>query len=97
MGLHLEASTGADSIEVPVDVELQQIRGIVAWPAFVGGPNPLEFSRVKVEAVNQCINETDRAVRSHVVVHSLWQKQKLGPVFTSYGCHGAWQKTLKET
>ena len=33
VGLHLQASTGTDTVEVPVDIELQQIRGIVAWTA----------------------------------------------------------------
>ena len=49
--------------------------------------NALESSRLKVEAVDECINETDRVVRSHVVVHSIGQKQKLGTLFTGDMCH----------
>ena len=79
MGLRLQPSTGTDTTQVPVDVELQQIRRVVAWTAFVGGLNALKSSRLKVEAVNKSINETDRVVRPHVVVHSIRQKLKLGP------------------
>ena len=97
MRLHLQASAGADTVEVPVDIELQQIRGVVAWTALVGRLNPQESSRVQVEAVDECIAETDRVVRPHVVVHSIRQKKKLGPVFTTYMCHDAWYQTPRGT
>ena len=87
MRFRLQASAGADTVQVAVDVELQQISGVVAWTALVGRLNPLESSRLEVEAVDERINETDRVVRPYVVVHSIRQKQKLGPVFTSYMCH----------
>ena len=93
MRLHLQPAARPNTIQIPVDIQLQQIRGIVAWTALVVGPNPLESSRLKVEAVDECINETDRVVRPHVVVHSIGQKQKLGPVFTSYMCHDPFYQT----
>ena len=77
MGLRFQPPTGTDTVEIPVDVELQQISEIIAWAALVAGLNPLESSRLKIEAVNECVNETDRVVRPHVVVHSIGQKQKL--------------------
>ena len=39
-----------------LDIQLQQICGIVAWTALVVGPNALESSRLKVEAVDERIN-----------------------------------------
>ena len=84
MRLRLQPKTGVDTVQVALDVELQQISGIVAWTALVGRLNPLGSSRLEVEAAAECINQTHRVVRPHVVVHSIRQKQKLGPVFTSY-------------
>ena len=57
MGLQLQAPTGADSVEAPVYVEPQQMRGGVAWPAFIGGRNPRVSSRLKVEGVNNASME----------------------------------------
>ena len=97
MGLHLPASARTDTVEVPVDIKLRQVSGIVAWTALIGRLNPLESSSLKVKAVNECINETDRIIRSHVVVHSIGQKQKLGPIFTSDVCHDAGYQMTRGT
>ena len=87
MRLCLQPAARPNTIQIPVDIQLQQIRGILAWTALLVGPNALESSRLKVEAIDERINETDRVVRSHVVVHSIGQQQKLGTVFTGDMCH----------
>ena len=74
MRLCLQPAARPNTIQIPIDIQLQQIRGILARTALVVGPNALESSSLKVEAVDECINETDRVVRSHVVVHSIGQK-----------------------
>ena len=64
--LRLQPKTGADTVQVALDVELQQISGIVAWTALVGRLNPLGSSRLEVEAAAECINEKHRVVRPRV-------------------------------
>ena len=93
MRLYLQPTARPDTIQIPVDIPLQQISRIVTWTALVVGPYTLESVRPKVEAVDECIHETDRVVRPHVVVHSIGQKQKLGTVFTSDTCHDALYQT----
>ena len=88
VSLQLQASAGTDAIEVVVEVEFQEVARIVPWPSRAFGVDAPETGSLQIQAVNKCINETDRIVRSHVVVHSIGQKQKLGPVFTSDVCHG---------
>ena len=84
MGLQLQASAGTDAVEVAVEVEFQEVARIVPRPSRAFRVDALETGSLQIQAVNECINETDRVVRSHVkVVHSIGQKQKLGPVFTS--------------
>ena len=60
MRLYLQPTARPDTIQIPVDIQLQQIRGIVTWTALVVGPYALESSRLKVKAVDECIHETDR-------------------------------------
>ena len=60
--LDLQAPAGPNTVEIPVDVELQQIRRIVARAALVVGPNALEPRLLEIEAIDEGINETDRVV-----------------------------------
>ena len=91
--LDLQAPAGPNTGEIPVDVELQQIRRIVARAALVVGPNALEPRLLEIEAIDEGINETDRVVRPHIVVHSVGEKQKLGTVCTEYVSHAAFYRT----
>ena len=93
MRLDLQAPAGPNTVEIPVDVELQQIRRIVARAALVVGPNALEPRLLEIEAIDEGINETDRVVRPHIVVHSVGEKQRLGTVFTGYVSHAAFYRT----
>ena len=93
MRLRLQTTARPDAIQIPIDIQLQQIRWIVAWTTPLAGLDTLESSYLKVQTVNECIYETNRVFRPHVVVHSSRQKQKLGSVLTSDVCHGAFYQT----
>ena len=73
MSLHLQPAARPNTVEISVDVELQQIRRIVARASLVVGANTLKSGCLKVEAIDECIYETDRVVRTHVVLHSVWE------------------------
>ena len=93
MRLRLQPSTRANTVQIPVDVEFEQICRIVTRPPHPVRSNALESSRRKIQVVDKCINETDRIIRSNVVVHSIGEKQELGAVITSDMCHSAFYQT----
>ena len=66
MRLRLQPPTRANTVQIPVDVEFQQVRRIIARTPHLVSSNALESSRLQIQAVNECINETDRVVRPNV-------------------------------
>ena len=39
-------------------------------------------ARLQIQTIDKCFDEPDRIVRPYIVIHGLWQKQKLRPVIT---------------
>ena len=88
MGLGFKASTGPDAVEVPVDVELEQIGRIVARAArrlraHAGEPGDLE-----IELIDEGFDEADGIVRTDVVIDHLGQQQLLGAIRAGNVRHG---------
>ena len=60
VGLLFQATTRTETVEIAVDVELQQISRVVGRPSRGGGCGPLKAERREVEVVDKGIDETDR-------------------------------------
>src|SRR5262249_47992982 len=58
----LQASTRLDPVEVAVDIDLQQCRGVVAGSASVRWHSSIEAQRLHVELVDEGIDYPDRVV-----------------------------------
>ena len=82
VGLGLQAPARAHPVEVAVDVELQQIGRIVARPARRLRHHAGEAGGREIQLVHEGLDEADRVVRAHVVVHRLGQEQKLRAVMS---------------
>src|SRR6516225_2954820 len=65
------------SVQVAVDVELQQIRGRICRAARHLRLNAAEPYRREVQPVNKGVNEPHRVVRTDIIFHCLRQKQQL--------------------
>jgi hypothetical protein len=61
-------------------VELQKIGRIISRSTGTLRLDPLEASSLQIEPVNESIDKPDNVVRPHIVVHSVRQKQELGPI-----------------
>ena len=82
MTLSFQLPTGTDSVEVAVEVELQQIGGVVR-----GSTHLVRFGVDKphlpeVQAIDEGIDEPNRVLLGNIVVEDLWEKQLLTTVRT---------------
>lgn len=77
MGLGLQPPAGSHPVDVAVHVELQQIGGIVTRPTGLLRGHPHKGCGSEIEAVDEGLDEADRIVRPHVIVHRFRQKQQL--------------------
>ena len=86
--LSLEAPARTHPVQVSVDVELQQVGGVVARPTRRLRHDAGEAGGRQVQFVHEGLNEADRVVGAHIVVHRLGQEQKLRAVMSRKMCHG---------
>ena len=75
-------------IEIAVYVELQQVRRIVAGTTCRLRRGALETSDRQVQTIHEGIDETDRVIPAHVIVHCFRQKQNLRAVNARNVSHG---------
>ena len=73
MGLGLETSTGPNTVQISVDVEFQQVCGVIAGPPCRLGTNSCEPSFVEIQSVSEGVNKPDRVLRMHIVVDTSGQ------------------------
>jgi hypothetical protein len=73
VGLLFQTSTRPETVEIAIEVELQQIRWVGGRPSRGSGGGPLKAERREVEVVDKGIEETDGMLFSNVVVESLWE------------------------
>ena len=73
--LDLQASARADTVQVAVDVQLQEIRRVVAGTPGALGPHALEARVDQVKPIDERVYETNRIVRAYIVVNSVRKEQ----------------------
>jgi len=83
VGFGLQPAARSHSVQVAVDVKLQQIRGRICRAARHLRRNAAEPRRREIQTVNKGVNEPYRVVRTDIVIHCLRQKQQLRAVVTS--------------
>src|SRR5512132_1373827 len=86
-GLRLEPPAGAHPIDVSINVELQQIGGIVARSARVFRLNAPETRFLQVTLINERLNEAHRIFSTDVIINCYWQKQSLVTVAALHMLH----------
>ena len=82
MRFRFEPTTGPDTVQVAIQIELQQIGRVISRSSGCLGLNPLETCRCQIEAVDKCIDEANRVVHANIVVHQLRKEQELRTIIT---------------
>jgi hypothetical protein len=90
LGLAFEAPARLDAIEITVEVDLQQRRGVIGGSTRRFRNNAGKAQGRKVQLVNENLNDADRIVLRHIVFQAIGQQCHLPPIF-------ALNKTLHET
>ena len=67
-GFSLDTATRLNTVEVGVDIELQQHRGVIGGPARLPRLNTAKAQLGKVKLINKYINDPDRVVFRNVVI-----------------------------
>ena len=88
VGLGFQAPARANPVEVPINVELEQIGRIVARAPRHLRLHADEPGRTEVEPVDKGLDEPDRIVRPDIIIHRLGQQQELRAVRSSQMRHG---------
>ena len=73
MGLRLQPAAGAHSVQVAVNVELQQIARRIAGAAGVFGFDIDKAQHCEIEPVYKGVDETHRAIGADIVVNRFGQ------------------------
>ena len=80
LGFALQPAAGLDAIKVAVDVELEQNRRVVRGAARRSRVDATEAQRLKIEFIDEDIDNAYRVVLANVVVQTLGQQCKLASV-----------------
>ena len=75
--LALQPTARLDAIEVAVDVQLEQDRGVVSRATGGRWIGAFEPKRLEVQLVDECIDDAHRVVFANVVVKAFWQQRDL--------------------
>ncbi|MNY40319.1 hypothetical protein D3C86_1750550 [compost metagenome] len=81
LGLAFQAPAGLDAVQIPVDVELEQYRGVVRRPPGGGGVHALETECLKVQFFDKNIDDSHRVVFADIVIKTFRQQRDLLSVF----------------
>jgi len=80
MGLSFQPSTGADPVQVTVDIEFQQISGRVTWASGLFRLNPAEACDREIKPINERVDEANRVLQAYMVVQpgssSVWKRSR---------------------
>jgi hypothetical protein len=80
--LLLQPPARPDPVQVAIEIEPQQVAGVIARPAGRRRDRALEAQRAELELRDERIEEADRVVRTDVVVEDLGQKHGLTAIGT---------------
>jgi hypothetical protein len=78
--LALQAAALLDTVQVAVDVELQQDRGVVRGPTGGCRIDAFEAQCKEIQLLDEGIDDSHRVVFADIVVKALWQQSDLLPV-----------------
>ncbi len=76
----LQSPTRAHPVDIAVHVELQKVGRIITQTAGLLRGHPCKACGSKIEAIHESLDEADRVVRLHVIVHFFGQKQQLSAI-----------------
>src|SRR5262249_29423844 len=76
-GLMLEPAARLNPIEIAVDVELQQYRRVIRWPAGHLRIDPFKSKRAKIELVDKDVDDPNRIVLMNPVLQALRKQRAL--------------------
>src|SRR3954463_2300026 len=93
VGLGFQAAAGAGTVQITVDVELQQISRRVARTTRRLRHRADKPKRREVQPVDKCLDEPHRIVSSDVIVNRLRQQEQLRTVVTGNVCHPGFYRT----
>lgn len=71
LGFSLQTSARLDAVEIAVDVDLQQDRGVVSRPACVSRNSPVKTQINQIKFVDKDVDYADRIGIADVVVEAL--------------------------
>jgi hypothetical protein len=80
LGLPFEPPARLDAIEIAVEIDLQQRRGMISRPTGLLRHNTRKAQRFQVQFVNEDIDDADRIVRRHIVFQTVRQQRRLPPI-----------------
>src|SRR3954454_14370483 len=95
VGLGFQAAAGAGTVQITVDVELQQISRRVARTTRRLRHRADKPKRREVQPADKCLDEPHRIVSSDVIVNRLRQEEQLRTVVTGKVCHAGFYRTTK--
>ena len=95
VGFALQPTARSHSVQVAVDVELQQIRRRIGRATRHLRRNAAEPRRREVQPIYKGVNKPHRVVRADIVIHCLRQKQKLRAVVTSDVRHAGFYRVRR--
>ena len=75
VGLLCQATTRTETVEIAVNIQLQQISRVVGRSSRGRGLSPPKAERRKVEMVDTGIDESDGMLFGHGVVAPLWEQE----------------------
>src|SRR3954447_5490627 len=93
VGLGFQAAAGAGTVQITVDVELQQISRRVARTTRRLRNRADKPKRREVQPVDKCLDEPHRIVSSNVIVNRLREKEQLRTIVTGNVCHAGFYRT----
>jgi hypothetical protein len=79
--LSLKAPVRLNAVEIAVDVNLQQTRGMLSWPARICRYDTVKTQLDQVEFINENVNYTHRIGIADVVVKALGKQGALAAMF----------------
>ena len=87
-GLGFQAAAGADALEVAVEVELEEIGGVIGWAAGGLGLGVGEAQSLEVETLDISVDEASGGIGGDVVVEAGREKLDFGSVGAAQVAHG---------
>src|SRR5207247_8788006 len=78
----LQAAAGLDTVEVAVDVDLEQNRRVVGRPPCRRRLRAFKAQGLQIELVDERVDDAHWVVFTDVVVETLWQQGDLASVFS---------------